>query len=71
MDTCNCQPQNWRSRGNAGLNLSYYRNSGNRLAYSLDLGFSTGRMGTKPVPTLLTIKERFTSFRGDVYYNIG
>ncbi len=71
LDTCNCQPQTWKTRGNAGWNLSYYRNTGTRLAYSLDLGFSTGRVGTKPVPTLLAIKQRFTSFRGDVYYNMG
>ncbi len=71
LDTCNCQPQTWKTRGNAGWNVSYYRHTGTRLAYSIDLGFSTGRVSTKPVPTLLAIKERFTSFRGDVYYNMG
>jgi len=70
-DTCNCNPQTLLGRGNVGLNVSYYRNTGTRLAYSLDLGFSTGRVGTKPVPTLLALKERFTSFRADAYYNMG
>jgi outer membrane protein OmpA-like peptidoglycan-associated protein len=71
QDTCNCDPQTWQNRGNTGLTISYYRSTGTRLAYSFDLGFSTGRVGTKPVPTLLAIKDRFTTFRGDLYYNMG
>ncbi len=71
QDTCNCNPQTWQNRGNVGLAISYYRNTGTRFSYSLDLGISTGRVGTKPVPTLLALKERFTTFRGDVYYHLG
>lgn len=70
-DTCNCLPQSLQSRGNSGLLLSFYRNTGSRLAYSLDLGFSTGRVGTKSVPTIKSIKDNFTSFRGDLYYHLG
>ena len=70
-DTCNCNPQTLQGRGNLGVNISYYRNTGSRLAYSFDLGFSTGRVGTKRVPTFLALKERFTSFRADLYYNMG
>lgn len=70
-DTCNCLPQSLQSRGNAGLLISFYRNTGSRLSYSADLGFSTGRVGTKPVPTLKALKDNFTSFRGDLYYHFG
>jgi hypothetical protein len=70
-DTCNCLPQSLQSRGNSGFLISFYRNTGSRLAYSLDLGFSTGRVGTKPVPTIKSIKDNFTSFRGDLYYHVG
>jgi len=70
-DTCNCKPQTLQNRGNAGLAISFYRNTGTRLSYSFDLGISTGRVGTKPVPTLLALKDRFTTFRGDVYYHLG
>lgn len=70
-DTCNCLPQSLQSRGNSGFLISFYRNTGSRLAYSLDLGFSTGRVGTKPVPTIKALKDNFTSFRGDLYYHFG
>jgi hypothetical protein len=70
-DTCNCLPQGLQSRGNAGLLISFYRNTGSRVSYSVDLGFSSGRVGTKDVPTLKALKENFTSFRGDLYYHIG
>lgn len=70
-DTCNCLPQSLQARGNAGLLISFYRNTGSRLSYSFDLGFSTGRVGTKPVPTIKALKDNFTSFRGDLYYHIG
>lgn len=70
-DTCNCGPQNFQTRGNIGIAVSYYANTGSRLAYSFDLGFSAGRIGTKSVPTFLSLKDRFTTFRGDVYYNMG
>lgn len=70
-DTCNCLPQSLQSRGNAGLLISFYRSVGSRLSYSADLGFSTGRVGTKPVPTLKALKDNFTSFRGDLYYHFG
>lgn len=70
-DTCNCLPQSLRSRGNSGLLFSFYRSTGSRLSYSLNLGFSSGRVGTKPVPTIKALKDNFTSFRGDLYYHIG
>lgn len=70
-DTCNCLPQSLQTRGNTGLLISFYRNTGSRLSYSADLGFSTGRVGTKPVPTLKALKDNFTSFRGDLYYHFG
>lgn len=70
-DTCNCLPQSLRSRGNAGMLISFYRSTGSRLSYSLNLGFSSGRVGTKPVPTIKAIKDNFTSFRGDLYYHLG
>ena len=70
-DTCNCLPQSLQSRGNTGLLLSFYRSTGTRLSYSANLGFSSGRVGTKPVPTIKSLKDNFTSFRGDLYYHIG
>ncbi len=70
-DTCNCGPDGWQNRGNTGITISYYRSTGTRLHYSFDLGISNGRVGTKPVPTLLALKDRFTTFRGDLYYNMG
>ena len=70
-DTCNCLPQSLQSRGNLGVLISYYRNTGSRLAYSLDLGISKGKVGTIPAPTIKAKKETFTSFRGDLYYHIG
>ena len=71
VDTCNCLPQSLQSRGNVGLLISYYRNTGSRLAYSASLGYSVGRVGTDPVPTIKAKKENFTSFRGDLYYHFG
>jgi hypothetical protein len=70
-DTCNCLPQSLRTRGNSGLLFSFYRSTGSRLSYSLNLGFSSGRVGTKPVPTIRALKDNFTSFRGDLYYHMG
>ena len=70
-DTCNCLPQSLQSRGNSGFLISFYRNTGSRLSYSVDLGFSTGRVGTQPVPTIKALKDNFTSFRGDLYYHFG
>lgn len=73
LDTCNCDTDN-RSitqRGNAGMLVSYYRSVSTRLAYSVDLGVSYGRVSTTKRSTLVSSSELFTSLRGDLYYHVG
>lgn len=73
LDTCNCSGPDRKlsERGNIGLLISYYRSVNPRFAYSADLGFSYGRVGTSEVSTLTYKSKLFTSIRGDLYYHLG
>lgn len=73
LDTCNCEgdKRSLTQRGNAGLLVSYYTSVNTRLAYSVDFGFSYGRVSTTRRSTLVASSKLFTSLRGDVYYHVG
>jgi hypothetical protein len=73
LDTCNCseEDRNLYEKGNVGMLVSYYKSTGHRFAYSLNLGLSFGRVGTKEEPTLLAESKVFGSVRGDLYYHVG
>lgn len=73
LDTCNCgdDARGITSRGNVGLLVSYYGNVTPRFAYSVGVGASYGRVGTRETPTLLAKEDWFLSFRGDAYYHVG
>jgi outer membrane protein OmpA-like peptidoglycan-associated protein len=70
-DTCNCQDSlNAFKRGNNGVLLSYYRSVSARVAFSLDLGFSYGKLSTDKTPSVFWKNGSMFSARTDLYYHL-
>ena len=70
-DTCNCQDSlNAFKRGNNGVLLSYYRSVSTRVAFSLDLGFSYGKLSTDKMPSVFWKNGSMFSARTDLYFHL-